>query len=40
MQNRRKFLQQTALAAGAMMTSNSLFGAMLTAEEIKTVEGN
>jgi 5'-nucleotidase len=35
MQNRRKFLQQTALAAGAMMTSNSLLGSMLPADEVK-----
>jgi 5'-nucleotidase len=35
MQNRRKFLQQAILATGAIMTSNSLLGAMLTPEKIK-----
>ena len=35
MQNRRKFLQQTALAAGAMMTSTSLLGAMHTPGEVR-----
>lgn len=34
MQSRRKFLQQSALAAGAMMTSSSLLAGMLKPEEI------
>jgi 5'-nucleotidase len=33
MQSRRNFLQQTVLATGAMMTSNSLLGAMLTPDK-------
>jgi len=37
MQNRRKFLQQTALAAGSLLTSGTVFAGMMTPEEIATL---